>query len=151
MDQIARTLGIYLFLMVVFRITGKRTLKDVTIFDFVLLLALSESVQQALTRDDNSLTNAWILISTFVAVDIAMSLVKRRFPAFDKVMDGTSLIIVEDGKPMERRMRKERIDLEDVLEAARGKGFERLEQIKYAILEKNGNISIIPAGKGLPA
>lgn len=146
MDQVLRTLGIYLFLMIVFRISGKRTLKDVSVFDFVLLLVISESVQQALTRNDYSLTNAWIIIATFVAIDIAMSLVKRRFPAVDKVMDGASLIIVENGKPLRDRMAKERVDLDDVLEAAREKGYERLEQIKFAVLERNGSISIIPAG-----
>lgn len=133
--------------MLVFRLAGKRTLKDVTVFDFVLLLVISEAVQEALTSDDYSVTNAWVIIATFVGIDITMSLVKRRFPAFDKAMDSTPLIIVENGKPHKERMAKERVEMDDLLEAMREKGYESLDQIKFAVLERNGAISLIPAGK----
>jgi uncharacterized membrane protein YcaP (DUF421 family) len=145
MEQILRTFGIYAFLMIAFRISGKRTLKDVTVFDFVLLLVLSESVQQGLTSDDYSLMNAWVILGTFLFLDVAMSLFKRRFPRLDRIIDGEPLVIVKDGKPLEERMRKERISLDDVMEAAREKGFEKLSDIRYAVLERNGAISIIPA------
>jgi uncharacterized membrane protein YcaP (DUF421 family) len=145
MEQILRTFGIYAFMMLVFRICGKRTLKDITIFDFVLLLVLSESVQQALTSDDFSLINAWVIIATFLLLDVIMSLLKRRFRALDRLMDGEPIIIVRGGVLLEKRMAKERIDIEDVLEAARQSGLESLDQIKYAVLERNGSISIIPA------
>lgn len=145
MEQILRTLAIYGFLMVVFRVSGKRTLKDITVFDFILLLVLSEGVQQALTSDDFSTVNAWVIIGTFVSLDIAMSLLKRRFRWLDRVMDGEPLIIVRDGVPLEQRMSKERIDLDEVMEAARQNGLESLAQIKYAVLERNGAISIIRA------
>jgi uncharacterized membrane protein YcaP (DUF421 family) len=144
-EQILRTIGIYAFLMVVFRFSGKRTLKDVTVFDFVLLLVLSEGVQQALTSDDYSLVNAWVIIGTFLFLDVLMSLLKRRFRALDRVMDGEPLIIVRNGVPLEERMAKERIDLDEVLEAARQNGLESLDQVKYAVLERNGSISIIQA------
>jgi uncharacterized membrane protein YcaP (DUF421 family) len=146
MEQILRTIGIYAFMMIVFRICGKRTLKDITVFDFVLLLVLSEGVQQALTSDDFSLVNAWVIIATFLLLDVIMSLLKRRFRILDRLMDGEPIIIVRDGVPLEKRMAKERIDMEDVLEAARQNGLESMAQIKYAVLERNGSISIIPAG-----
>jgi uncharacterized membrane protein YcaP (DUF421 family) len=145
MEQILRTLGIYVFLMITFRIAGKRTLKDVTVFDFVLLLVLSESVQQALTSDDYSLVNAWVILGTFLFLDVAMSLFKRRFPRLDRLIDGEPLVIVKDGKPLEERMRKERISVEDVMESARENGYDKLSDIRYAVLERNGTISIIPA------
>ena len=147
MEPILRTFAIYAFLMVVFRISGKRTLKDITIFDFVLLLVISEGVQQALTSDDFSTLNAWVIIATFVSLDIGMSLLKRRFRWLDRILDGAPLIIVRNGVPLEERMARERIDMDEVLEAARQAGLERLAQIKYAVLERNGSISIIRAGE----
>jgi uncharacterized membrane protein YcaP (DUF421 family) len=147
MEQILRTIGIYAFLMLAFRICGKRTLKDITVFDFVLLLVLSEGVQQALTSDDFSLINAWVIIATFLFLDVMMSLAKRKFRFLDRLMDGEPVIIVRAGIPLEERMAKERIDMDEVLEAARENGLESLDQIKYAVLERNGSISIIPAGK----
>jgi uncharacterized membrane protein YcaP (DUF421 family) len=147
LEQILRTIAIYAFLMVVFRISGKRTLKDITIFDFVLLLVISEGVQQALTSDDYSTVNAWVIIATFLSLDIGMSLLKRRFRWLDRMLDGAPLIIVRDGIPLEDRMAKERIGMDEVLEAARQAGLERLAQIKYAVLERNGSISIIRTGE----
>jgi len=147
LEQILRTIAIYGFLMVVFRISGKRTLKDITVFDFILLLVLSEGVQQALTSDDYSTLNAWVIIGTFISLDIGISLLKRRFPWLDRVMDGEPLIIVSDGVALEKRMAKERVGLDEVLEAARQNGLESLSQIKYAVLERNGSISIIPADR----
>jgi uncharacterized membrane protein YcaP (DUF421 family) len=145
MEQILRTTAIYGFMMVVFRFAGKRTLKDITVFDFVLLLVLSEGVQQALTSDDFSTVNAWVIIATFLALNIAMSLLKRRFRWLDRLLDGEPLIIVRNGVALEERMAKERVDLDEVMEAARQSGLESLDQIKYAVLERNGSISIIPA------
>jgi uncharacterized membrane protein YcaP (DUF421 family) len=147
LEQILRTFAIYAFLMVVFRISGKRTLKDITIFDFVLLLVISEGVQQALTSDDFSSINAWVIIATFLFLDIGMSLLKRRFRWLDRMLDGAPLIIVRDGVPLEDRMAKERIGMDEILEAARQNGLEKLAQIKYAVLERNGSISIIRAGE----
>ena len=76
MDPVLRALAIFFFLMLVFRLSGKRTLKDITIFDFVLLLIISESVQQALLDDDYSLTNGFVVISAYVMLDIGFSLLK---------------------------------------------------------------------------
>jgi uncharacterized membrane protein YcaP (DUF421 family) len=150
-EQILRVFAIYGFLMAVFRFSGKRTLKDITVFDFILLLVLSEGVQQALTSDDFSTMNAWVIIATFISLDIGISLLKRRFNWLDRILDGEPLIIVRDGTPLEKRMAKERVGMDEVMEAARQNGLESLAQIKYAVLERNGAISIIPnpaAGAG---
>jgi uncharacterized membrane protein YcaP (DUF421 family) len=145
MDGVLQTIAIYFFLLLVFRISGKRSLQDVTLFDFVLLLVISESVQEALVGDDFSLIKALVVISTFLLLDVAMSLLKQKFPSLSRTLDGMSLLIVKDGKPLADRMDKERIDEEDVLEAARSThGLSRLDQVKYAVLERNGSISIIP-------
>jgi uncharacterized membrane protein YcaP (DUF421 family) len=146
MESIVRAAVVYLFLLLLFRLAGKRTLAEVTIFDFVLLLIISEGTQQALIGDDNSMLNAFLIVTTLVALNVLFSEIKQRFKVSDRVLDGLPLLIVEDGKPLHERMQKERVDVDDVLDAAREiHGLEKLEQIKYAVLERNGKISIIPS------
>ena len=145
MDAVIRAASIYFFLLLVFRLAGKRTLVEATPFDLILLLIVSEATQQAMIGDDFSLMNAFIVIATLVSLDIVLSAVKQRFPRVEQALDGVPLIIVEAGKPLRERMQKARIDDEDILAAARkSAGLERMEQIKYAVLERDGGISIVP-------
>ena len=145
METVLRGLTLYFVLMVLLRCTGKRALQQITTFDFVLLLIIAEATQQGLSGDDYSVTTALILVTTLVAVDTLLSKLKEWFPRLDRVMDSLPLVIVEDGKPLKERMEKERIAEDDILEAARElQGLERMDQIKYAVLERSGGISIIP-------
>ncbi|MDQ3584664.1 MAG: DUF421 domain-containing protein [Acidobacteriota bacterium] len=145
MDAVIRSAAIYLFLLIVFRISGKRSLAQITTFDFVLLLIIGEATQQGLLGQDFSITNAFIVILTLIGIDIGLSLLKQRSQSLEKLMDGVPLIILENGQPLKDRMNKARVDEGDILEAARElQGLERLEQIKYAVLERDGRISIVP-------
>jgi uncharacterized membrane protein YcaP (DUF421 family) len=145
MDAVLRGLSVYIFLLIIFRISGKRSLGQVTSFDFVLLLIIAETTQQALLGDDYSVTNAFLLIGTLVGVDIGLSLLKQRSAKLDRLLEGTPLVIVEEGTPLKDRMDKARVDEEDILHAARElQGLERMEQIKYAVLERNGDITVVP-------
>ncbi len=145
MESVLRAVVVYLFLLAVFRISGKRTLSEATSFDLVLLLIISETVQHSMVGDDHSMTNGVVLILSLVGVDIGLSLLKQWSPAVDAWVDGVPVIILKDGKPMAERMSRERIDENDVLEAAREQeGLERLDQIRYAVLERSGKISIVP-------
>ena len=145
MDSVLRAAAIYAFLLLVFRLAGKRSLAQITTFDFVLLLVIGEATQQALLGDDFSLTNAFVVILTLLGIDIALSLLKQRSPLMDKWLDDIPLVLVDDGKPLRDRMEKARVDESDILSAARElQGLERMDQIKYAVLERSGGISIIP-------
>lgn len=145
MESVLRGAAVYLFLLVVLRASGKRALSQVTTFDFVLLLIISETTQQALLGEDFSLTNAFIVILTLAVIDQGFSLLGRRWRFFERLTEGLPLVILENGRLLEDRMRQENISREDILEAAReNQGLERLEQIKYAVLERHGGISIIP-------
>ncbi|NMZ64167.1 DUF421 domain-containing protein [Pseudomonas oryzihabitans] len=145
MESVLRAAALYAFLLVLFRITGRRALSEITTFDFVLLLVIGEATQQALLGDDFSLINAFVVIATLVLIDILLSLFKERSPRVGRFLDGVPLIVVEYGKPLTERLRKARLTEEDILEAARqSQGLERLEQIRFAVLEKNGQISVIP-------
>lgn len=144
MDAVLRGVAVYAFLVVIFRISGQRSLGNVTTFDFVLLLIIAETTQQALLGEDFSVTGAFLLIVTLTALDIGLSLLKQRSPQLDRLLEGMPLVIVENGRPLHDRMTKARVDEEDILSAARElQGVERMEQIKYAVLERSGGISII--------
>lgn len=145
MDAILRGFIMYLFLLVLFRIAGRRTLGQMTNFDFVLLLIISEATQNAMIGNDFSVTNGILVILSLVGLDIGFSILKQRFPILNRHLDGLPLVLVDRGRPVQELMRKTRVDEEDILFSAREKhGLERMEQIKYAVLETNGGISIIP-------
>ena len=148
MDAMLRAAAVYFFLLVVFRIAGKRTLAQITPFDFVLLLVIGEATQGALVGDDQSLTTAAIIIVTMVGLNVLLSEIKENSRRAENWLDDTPLVIVDDGKLLEERMRKERIGEDDILHAAReAHGIERLSEIKYAVLERSGGISIVPQRK----
>jgi uncharacterized membrane protein YcaP (DUF421 family) len=145
MDSVLRAAGVYLFLLVLFRIAGKRTLSDVTTFDFVLLLIISEATQQALLGEDFSVTNAYLVVLTLVGIDIAFSLWIQRWPWLSKWVEGLPVVIVEHGQPLRERMKRLRVSEDEILTAARERqGLARMDQIQYAVLERSGGISIIP-------
>jgi uncharacterized membrane protein YcaP (DUF421 family) len=145
MESVIRAAVIYAFLMVLFRIIGKRSLGQITTFDFVLLLIISEAVQNGMVGEDYSVTNAVLLVLTLTTADIGLSLLKQYAPRVGKFLEGTPVILLENGQPYHDRLRKARVDEDDILTAARQHmGLERLDQIRYAVLERNGGISIIP-------
>ncbi len=145
METVLRALFIYLVLLLIFRLAGRRTLMQMTSFDFVLLLIISEATQNAMIGNDYSITTGVLAIVTLVGTDIALSHWKHRSPTVERWLDGLPMIIVDNGELLKPRMDKERIDEQDILAAARqGQGLERMDQIKYAILEVGGGISIIP-------
>lgn len=145
MELILKAAVVYFLLLVILRVTGRRSLGNMTAFDFILLLIISEAVQNALVGQDTSLTGALLVVGTLVGIDLLLSLCKKRFPALEKVVDGVPTILLRDGKPLAGPLAKSRVDEEDILLAARDKqGLERLDQIKYAVLERAGGISVIP-------
>jgi len=149
MESILRAAVMYIVVLGLLRLAGRRTVAQLTAFDLVLLLIISEAAQNGLVGDDFSITNSVLIIATLIAFDIGMSYVKERFPRAERWIDGLPVILVENGQPIEDRMRWARVDEHDVLEAAReNQGLERFDQIKYAVLERSGRISIIPWRSG---
>ena len=145
MDSVVRAAAVYLALLLLFRIVGKRTLAETGTFDFVLLLIIAEATQQAMIDDDNSMTNAFLIIVTLLALNVGFSLLKQRSPLVDQLIDDVPVLIVVDGNPLKDRMDRARVDERDILQAAReSQGLARLDEIKYAVLERNGTISVVP-------
>lgn len=148
MDMVFRALAIYLFLVVVFKVAGRRALLQMTSFDLILLLIISEATQQALLGQDFSVTGAMITITTLVVADIIFGLTKKYFSTVENILDGTPVILVENGVPLIDKLEKVDVSCDDILVSARqNNGITKISDIKYAILERNGHISIIPFGK----
>ncbi len=145
MDSVLRALGIYLALLIVTRSAGRRTLAQVTVFDFVLLLIIAETSGQALVGDDSSVTNTLVVIVTLVLVDVALSYAKALWPGAGAVIDGTPTVLIAQGVVQPRALRRSRVTLDEILESARTtQGLKRLDQIDFAVLEVGGGISIVP-------
>ena len=148
MESVIRPALVYLFVLALLRLTGKRTLAQITTFDFVLLLTIGNATQQALIGEDNSMVHGAIMVATLIGLNYVMQLLKQRSKWFERVLDDIPLVIVADGKPLKDRMHKARVDEEDVLDAAREScGLEHMDQIRHAILERDGQISIIPRSR----
>jgi uncharacterized membrane protein YcaP (DUF421 family) len=145
MDAVFSAVVLYLVVLLMFRLTGRRSLGQATPFDFVLLLLIGEATQQALLGSDSSLTKAVLVITTLLAMDVALSLAKRRWRLAEKLIEGVPTVLVADGKVLRDRLHKARVSEDDVLQSARAShGLLSIEEIRYAILETNGLISIIP-------
>jgi uncharacterized membrane protein YcaP (DUF421 family) len=148
MESVIRAAAVYLFLLLIFRLAGQRTLAQITTFDLVLLLIISEAIQQALIGNDNSMINAALVVLTLAGLNVSLSLLKQRSKAIEKVLEDVPLVLVEEGRVLKERMDKVRVDEDDILEAAReSHGLVRLDQIRYAVLERSGEISIVPLPK----
>jgi len=146
MESIVRGVMVYLIVWIIFRISGRRTFAEMTSFDFVLLLIIGEATQQALLGEDFSITNAVLVVVTLVTMDIGFSLLKQALPKFEVISDGLPVLLIENGRLINEHLKNARVDEADILDEARKlRGLERLEQIKYAVLERNGGISIVPS------
>jgi uncharacterized membrane protein YcaP (DUF421 family) len=145
MESVLRAGAIYLFLFVVFRIAGRRPLAEMTAFDMVLLLVIGEAISEALNGADPSFTHAAILVATLVLMELGFAWIKQRSPVAERLVDDVPLVVVEHGKPLKERMERVHVDESDILEAARAlHGLENMQQVKYAVLERDGAISVIP-------
>ena len=146
MNPVLRAVVMFAVLWLVIRIGGRRTLAEITTFDFILLLIIGDSTQQALVGDDYSIVTAALVIVTLVLLDLLMGRLAITGDRMRRVIDGAPVIVVDKGKPLDAVMRQEGVGLEEVMAAAREKhGLQTLDDIKYAIVERHGGISIVPA------
>ena len=149
MESVIRGVVVYAFLLLMFRLSGRRTLSQTSDFELVLLLIISETTQQAMVANDHSVTNAFLLIMTLVGTGILLSVLKRRSYTLEKWLDGLPCAVVLDGVMHREWMDKLRVKPEEILGAAREhQGLERMDQIKHAVVEPNGDISIVPKRSG---
>jgi uncharacterized membrane protein YcaP (DUF421 family) len=143
MDIVIRAAVAYLFLIFLLRIIGRRELSTLGASDIVLLVVMGDLIQNGVTQSDYSVTGVFLAVSTFALLTVATSFLTYRSRRAQTVLEGQPLILVENGKPIERNLRAERLTIEDVSEDARGQGIESLEEIKWCVLETSGSMSFI--------
>jgi uncharacterized membrane protein YcaP (DUF421 family) len=144
MDLTIRAVVLFFFVFLITRIIGRRELSSLEPFDLILLIVMGDAIQQGLTQDDYSVTGALTVIGTFAILQVIVSYVSFRFPRTRPVLDGEPLVIVQDGKAIEKNMKRERITLEEVMVSARQQQVASLDDIAWAVLETSGKVSIIP-------
>ena len=151
MDSVLRALAVYSVLLLLFRLMGKRSMSQVTTFDFLILLVFSEATQQAILGEDFSITHAALVIATLLVLDRGSDYLSWRFPKFRRATESMPVVLVENGVLLAEVLRKEHLSIDDVLTAAREtQGLERVDQIKWAVLETSGGISIVPKAGAAP-
>ena len=143
MDLVLRTTFVFFLILVITRAVGRRELSSMEPFDLILLVILGDAVQQGLTQDDYSLTGSLLAVGTIAVLQVATSYLNFRFPRLRPLLNGDPIVILQDGKPIERNLRRERLTLDDVAEAARGQGIASLDEVTWAVLETSGTISFI--------
>jgi uncharacterized membrane protein YcaP (DUF421 family) len=143
MDIVGRGVVVYLFLYLLMRVLGRRELSSLEPFDLILLIILGDAVQQGLTQDDYSVTGAMLAVGTIGILQVATSYANFRFPRLRSFLDGQPLVVVQDGKPIEKNLKRERLTLDDLAEAARHEGIAKLDEVAWAVMETSGQISFI--------
>src|SRR3954447_14870193 len=143
MDIVLRAAVVFFFLLVLMRVIGRRELSSLQPFDLILIIVLGDAVQQGLTQDDYSLTGALLAVGTIAALQVGVSWVGFRFPRTRPLLEGTPIIVVQDGEVIERNLRRERLTVEEIAEEARKQQIAHLTDIRFAILENDGTLSFI--------
>jgi uncharacterized membrane protein YcaP (DUF421 family) len=143
MDLVLRALAVYLVVFLFTRVIGKRELSTLQPFDLILLVVIGDLIQQGVTQNDLSVTGVVIVLSTIGVAQVLTSYLSFRFRRIRPILQGEPVVLVENGNVIDRNMRRERLTDDDLSEAARRSELESIEQIKWAVLETNGEISII--------
>src|SRR5918995_3543494 len=144
MDLVVRAAVAFAFVYLITRVIGRRELSSMEPFDLILLVVIGDLVQQGVTQNDFSVTGAILVGGTIGLLTVAVSYLSFRFPRLRPALDGEPVIVVENGKAIERNLRRNRITVEELAAAARQNALGSLDDVQWAVLETNGRISFIP-------
>ena len=144
MDIVLRAAFAFVFVFFLTRVVGKRELSSLEPFDLILLIVLGDLIQQGVTQSDYSVTGLILAGTTIALLQVAASYVSYRFKAVRPVLDGEPMVLVEDGRVLERNLVRERITRDELAVAARLNQIDSLDRVRWAVLETSGQISFIP-------
>jgi uncharacterized membrane protein YcaP (DUF421 family) len=142
-DLAIRAVALYLFVVFVMRVVGRRELSSLTAIDLVLLIVLGDAIQQGLTQADYSVTGAVIVVSTFAVLQVATSYLGFKSKRVRSVLEGHPIVLVENGRLIEANLRRQRLTPDDVAEEMRLQQIMSFSDVAWAIHESNGRISVI--------
>jgi uncharacterized membrane protein YcaP (DUF421 family) len=143
MDIVLRAVIIYLLVFTFTRVLGRRELATLQPFDLILLVVIGDLIQSGVTQNDLSVTGVIIVVSTIGILQVGISYLGFRVRRLRPFLEGEPIVLVEKGKIIDRNMRRERLTLDDLAEKARISEIESLDEVKWAVLETNGDISFI--------
>lgn len=144
METVVRAVIIFVFLWGITRVVGRSTLGELSAFELILFICMGDLVQQAVTQQDYSVTGAMLAVGTFALLTIFLSWINARYPGARRFTHGVPVVVVHDGEVQADVMRAERLSLDDLYGAARQQGIARMESVRLAVLEANGQISFFP-------
>jgi uncharacterized membrane protein YcaP (DUF421 family) len=143
MDIVLRAAAFFVFLFVITRVIGRRELNSLEPFDLILLVVTGDLVQQAITQSDYSVTGGMLVIATMTLLTVAVSFLTFRFPRTRPLLDGEPILLIHDGEVVRANAKRERITDEELQAVARQQQLASLDDVRYAVLETNGKISMI--------
>jgi uncharacterized membrane protein YcaP (DUF421 family) len=143
-DLVIRAAIAFFFVLLLTRVVGRRELSSLEPFDLILLVMIGDLVQQGVTQNDFSLTGMLLVGATIGVLTVGVSYAGFRFPRLRPALEGEPVIVLEDGKPIERNLRRNRITIEELAAEARLQHYDSLGDLRWAVLETSGRISFIP-------
>ncbi len=143
-DLVLRSAVIYFALLIGLRLTGKREVGQFTIFDLVLVLLVANAVQPAMTGPDSSLVGGVLIITVLLAINLAVSQLQIHSPRLRTLLGGDPTVLVHDGQWRDTALEREGVDRDECLMAFREHGIDGVSDVKLAVLEVDGTISVVP-------
>jgi len=143
LEKLVRSAVVYLFLLVAFRLAGKRQLSQITSFDLVVLLIISNVVQNAVIGNDNSLGGGLFGATVIFLLNAGVAWVTFRFKRVERLVEHTPTILVRSGRILRENLRRERLSLPEFRASLRRHGVVSLRDVRYVILEEDGHISVL--------
>lgn len=147
MAAVYRAIFGYLFLVFIVRVVGRRPGKQMAPFDYVLIFFLGGLTLTGMVADDRSLTNAFVQIIAVALCHFVLTQLRRRSNRFAVWMDGTPLVLLRDRRWVEETIRRMNFSRDDIMAAMRNNGQRNLREVKYAVLERSGMITVMPGGE----
>ena len=143
MDLVLRAVFLFFFVFALTRLVGRRELSSLEPFDLILLVMIGDLVQQGITQNDFSVTGMLLVAGTVAVLTVAVSYANFKFPRLRPVIEGEPVIVLEDGKPIDRNLARNRITHEELAAAARQQGIPHLREVRWGVLETSGSISFV--------
>ena len=141
---VVRAVVVFVALMILVRLSGKRTVGEFTPFDLVVVLLIAEAAQGALTGGEESLPGGLILATTLIAINYGVGFLSARNQWFDKLVEGEPVVLVHQGRRLDQALRRNNVPVSDLEEAIRKAGFGHDKEVGLAILETDGEITVLP-------
>lgn len=143
LEIFVRSVIIYLFIIIAIRISGKKELAQLSVIDLVFILLISNAVQNAMVGEESSLWSGIVAAGSLFLVNIILKFITYRYKKAKGLIEGDPVLLIHNGKVIRKNLNKEKISIEELEEAVREHGVEKFEDVNLAILENDGNISII--------